>query len=234
MANNGKKLSMGLILIALFTGILVVIFLPIFPGVGAQKANGLDYLDNLYNTISKGSAYYIPKVQKEAKAFEGKTISISLTLPNETVARQVIAVLGAAGATTAASGREVKVSGDWGKIVDAALADSDLMYHNKGEEVKAKYQGMEEKAALHAWWQVFKTAEKDLNRQKLFAEAKIGATAQQKAVECAYNYYGVNPQNIGDKWGLVSFSLVFYVVYTIWYGFGIMFLFEGAGFRLEH
>jgi len=32
----------------------------------------------------------------------------------------------------------------------------------------------------------------------------------------------------------VTFSLVFYVVYTLWYGFGIMFMFEGSGMKLEH
>jgi len=32
----------------------------------------------------------------------------------------------------------------------------------------------------------------------------------------------------------VIFSLVFYVVYTLWYGFGIMYMFEGWGLRLEH
>ena len=36
-----------------------------------SEANGLDYLDSLYNSISKGSAYYIPKFKEEAKAFNG-------------------------------------------------------------------------------------------------------------------------------------------------------------------
>jgi hypothetical protein len=55
-----------------------------------------------------------------------------------------------------------------------------------------------------------------------------------KAVELGYNYYEVDPQKIGDKVGIVIFSLVFYVVYTLWYGFAIMFMFEGWGMRLEH
>lgn len=234
MAGGGKKLTMGLVLMALFTVVLVVIFMPVFPGVGDQKANGLDYLDNLYNTISKGSAYYIPKAKKDAEAFNGKVVEVTLAMPDDKVAAQSAQILTASGATAAAAGKDVKFSGDWGKVLAASLADADLMYHNKGAEIKAKYQGIEERAVLHAWWQVFKAAEKDLNRQSKFAEAKIGTNVQQKAVECAYNYYGVQPQNIGDKWGLVTFSLVFYVVYTMWYGFAIMFLFEGAGFRLEH
>ena len=36
------------------------------------------------------------------------------------------------------------------------------------------------------------------------------------------------------KIGVVIFSLVFYVIYTLWYGFAIMFMFEGWGLKLEH
>jgi hypothetical protein len=28
--------------------------------------------------------------------------------------------------------------------------------------------------------------------------------------------------------------LIFYVVYTLWYGFAIMYMFEGWGLQLEH
>lgn len=77
-------------------------------------------------------------------------------------------------------------------------------------------------------------ADRDLKKQKKFYEAKFLANVQKKAVECAYNYYKIEPQNISDKYGLVIFSLVFYVAYTLWYGFAIMNLFEGVGLRLEH
>ena len=51
-------------------------------------------------------------------------------------------------------------------------------------------------------------------------------------MECAYNYYGIEAQEIRNRWGTVLFSLVFYVLYTIWYGYGIMYIFEGLGFEL--
>ena len=60
------------------------------------------------------------------------------------------------------------------------------------------------------------------------------ALVVKKAVELGYNYYKVEPQKIGNKIGIVIFSLVFYVIYTLWYGFAIMFMFEGWGMRLEH
>jgi hypothetical protein len=57
---------------------------------------------------------------------------------------------------------------------------------------------------------------------------------KEKAVECAYNYYGIEPWKVSEKLGLVVFSLVFYVVYTVWYGYAIIFLLEGWGFTLSH
>ena len=68
----------------------------------------------------------------------------------------------------------------------------------------------------------------------MFKEAKIVAAVQAKAIETAYNYYGIAPQKISDKMGIVLFSLIFYVVYTMWYGYGILFLMEGMGLQLEH
>ena len=75
--------------------------------------------------------------------------------------------------------------------------------------------------------------DKDLKRQKMFEEAKVVTSLKKKAVETSYNYYKIEPQKISDRLWVVVFSLVFYVVYTMWYGFSIMFLFEGWGLQLE-
>ena len=84
------------------------------------------------------------------------------------------------------------------------------------------------------WWQAFKGAEKDLNSQKKFKEAKAVANISKKGIEASYNFYKIEPQSIMDRLGVVIFSLVFYVIYTLWYGFAIMFMFEGWGMQLEH
>ena len=88
--------------------------------------------------------------------------------------------------------------------------------------------------ALYLWWKAMKEMDKDLKRQKLFKEAAMPTLVKKKAVETAYNYFGIAPQSIGDKIGIVIFSLIFYVVYTLWYGFAIMYMFEGYGMQLEH
>jgi hypothetical protein len=211
-----------------FIIVLIIMFSPIFKG-----KNGLDYLDNLYNSISKGSAYYIPKVKKEAAPFKGKSIDVTLSMVSQKEAEQTALLFKAGGAEPIVQEAQLKVAGDLGRILENCLADADAMYHNDGKKVSSKYS-YDEKLALYNWWQALHAMEKDLKKQKKFKEASIVALVVKKAVETSYNYYEIEPQKITDRLGIVIFSLVFYVVYTIWYGFAIMFMFEGWGMRLEH
>jgi len=228
MIAHKKEFFGGLGMLGAFIVVLIIIFMPIFGG-----QNGLNYLDNLYNTISKGSAYYIPKVREATDAFSGHSVSVTLTMAEEERANQTAPLLMKGGALVNVSGAELKVSGDLGKILENCLADADLMYHNKGEALSRKY-GYDERRILLNWWIALHHMEKDLKDQKKFKEAKVVALVVKKAVELGYNYYKVEPQKIGNKIGIVIFSLVFYVIYTLWYGFAIMFMFEGWGLRLEH
>ena len=228
MLVNSKKFFGGLIMMAAFTVVLIIIFSPVFGGV-----NGLDYLDNLYNSISKGSANYIAKVKTETDAFVGNSISVTLDMEKEAKAQKTATLFNASGALVNVSGSKVKVSGDLGAILANCLSDCDRMYHNKGTAIQSKYN-IEPKMALYLWWKALKELDRDLKRQKLFKEAAMPTLVKKKAVETSYNYYGIEPQSIGDKIGIVIFSLVFYVVYTLWYGFAIMYMFEGYGMQLEH
>ena len=228
MIAHKKEFFGGLGMLGAFIVVLIIIFMPIFGG-----QNGLNYLDNLYNTISKGSAYYIPKVREATDAFSGHSVSVTLTMAEEERANQTAPLLMKGGALVNVSGRELKVSGDLGKILENCLADADLIYHNDGEALSRKY-GYDERRILLNWWIALHHMEKDLKDQKKFKEAKVVAVVVKKAVELGYNYYKIEPQGIGDKIGIVIFSLIFYVVYTLWYGFSIMFMFEGWGMRLEH
>ncbi|MFZ5586354.1 MAG: hypothetical protein ACOZHQ_10530 [Thermodesulfobacteriota bacterium] len=234
MAAQGKKLTSGLVLMAAFTVVFIIIFLPLFgKDSHGQAQNGLNYLDNLYNTISKGSAYYIPKVQEDAKKFDGSQVELGLSFKDAKQAELAAKLFSVGGAQVQASAEKLKISGGLGKIFANILADSDEMYHNRGEKVAQKY-GAPERLVLYTWHQALSAMQKELDRQHKFAESKMADTVKTRAVECSYNFYGVQPQSIGDKWGIVIFSLAFYVVYTLWYGFGIMYIFEGIGMRLEH
>jgi len=227
IAKKGEFYS-GAGMMGVFVVVLVVIFMPIFNG-----HNGLNYLDALYNSISKGSAYYIPAMQEEAQPFAGTSVKVDLVMADETQARQSSLLFQKGGALVNVNGPNLAVDGDLGKILAVCLSDADLMYHNNGSDVAAKY-GYGERQVLHNWWAANNAMENDLKRQKQFKAAKMVATVNKKAVETAYNYYQIEPQKISERYGIVTFSLIFYVAYTLWYGFAIMFLFEGWGLRLEH
>jgi hypothetical protein len=228
MIANKTQFFGGLGLMIGFVIVLIIFFSPVFGG-----KNGLDYLDNLYNSISKGSAYYIPKVKKECEAFKGNSVNVTLAMADKTHAQQTAKLFKASDAEVVVAGTDLKVTGDLGMILENCLADADAMYINDSEKVSGKY-GYDEKRAMFNWWKAFEEMEKDLKRQKKFKEAKIVALVVKKAVESSYNYYKIEPQKIGDRWGIVIVSLLFYVIYTLWYGFAIMFMFEGWGMKLEH
>ncbi len=228
MIADRKKFSIGAAMLAGFTVVLVLIFMPLFEG-----RNALNTMDTLYNSISKGSALFIPELRDKAADLNGKSISVTLFMENENDAAETARLFERSEAETERTGAGLKVSGDLGKIVTACLEDTTDMFENKGGKVRARY-GIDEKKALYNWWCALKEMDKDLKRQEQFDEAKFIATVIKKGVECSYNYYGIEPENIVDKIPIVLFSLVFYVVYTIWYGFAIMFIFEGWGLKLSH
>ncbi len=228
MIARKKELAFGAGLLVSFFVVLFIFFSPVFNG-----QNGLDFLDSLYNSISKGSVYYIPKMKDEAKLLNGTPVDVSFRMASPAQAQQTVALFMKAGAMVNVSDATVKVSGDLGKILDSALVDADAMYFNDGKQVADRY-GYNERQALYNWWQAFKGMERDLLNQKKFQEAKTIANISKKAVETSYNYYGIQAQKIMERLGLVIFSLVFYVVYTMWYGFGILFIFEGCGLQIDH
>lgn len=228
MITQKKLFFGGAAMMAGFIVILILMFSPLFNG-----QNGLEYLDDLYNSISKGSAYYIPKLKESVGEFSNTDVELKLSFASAEQASQTAPLFVKAGSTVEVSGDTLSVSGNIGKILSGCLADADLMYHNDGKALVAKYE-YEEKRALYNWWSALKSMEKNLKKQKKFKAAKVVSTIKKKGVETSYNYYQIKPQRISERYGIVIFSLIFYVLYTLWYGFAIMFMFEGWGLQLEH
>jgi len=228
MIENKTQFYTGLGLMAGFIVVLIVFFSPVFGG-----QNGLNFLDNLYNSISKGSAYYIPKVKKEAEGYEGKAISVTIRMADQQQAEEVLKLFEASNAGVSHSGPQLTIDGDLGLVLANCLSDADEMYYNRGESLSAKY-GYDARRAMYNWWKALKETEKELKRQERFKDASIIDLTISKAVESAYNYYGIEPQKITDRLGIVIGSLLFYVIYTVWYGFAFMYMFQGWGMKLEH
>ena len=228
MIARKKEFALGAALLVSFFVILFIFFSPVFNG-----QNGLDYLDSLYNSISKGSVYYIPKMKDEAKTTNGKAVEVSLRMADPAQAQQSSDLV-----------HEDRRHGERDRHHPQGLrrpredprerpVRRRRHVPNDGKKVGDRY-GYNERQALYNWWQALKGVERDLLNQRKFEEAKTIANISKKALETSYNYYGIQAVKIMDRLGLVIFSLVFYVVYTMWYGFGILFMFEGWGLKIEH
>jgi len=236
MVANKKHLAMGLVLLISFVGLFILILLPIFPG----GLNGLEYADELFNKLAKGSSYQIPKLKKEVEKYKGKVLDVVIDAKKPTDkpgdaekrAERIAKVFTINGAKAEIQGSKVYIIGDFGAIMAAALEDSDQMYHNNGDYIKKKY-GVEDdekiKQMFRQWHNAFTGIHKQFMLQKKVEEASFVKKVMTAAIEPAYNFYGIEAVKISEKAGLAAGFLVFYVVYTIWYGYGVLYLFEGLG-----
>jgi hypothetical protein len=229
MSMQAKLKVRGIFMLITFFILLAVIFMPVFPG----KVNGLDYMDNLFNMISKGSSYFIPESMSKSEKFAGKMIDVKIKLDDDARAVETAKLVQMSGGQATVAGKEVAIKGDMALIMKGSLVDSDFMFKNDGKSVADKY-GYPEKQAMFNWHTLFKKISTDLTKQEKFAEAKPFAEIQKKALEPAYNYFGVKAEDWKDNIALVIFALAFYVFYTLWYGFGLMYLFEGLGLKIGH
>ncbi|MBU1248399.1 MAG: hypothetical protein KKB70_06865 [Proteobacteria bacterium] len=229
MIVNRKEFYGGAGMMALFLIILALFFAPLYGG-----HNGLAYLDNLYNSISKNSVNYIDMVQDTAKNVSGTEVDVVLKGNDAAQIEVMTRLLESTGARLVPEDAGLRVTGDLGAILQTAVTDVEDMYHNRGAAVSERRGGLEAREGLYTWWHLLGQLEKQLKKQSLFASAKDVALVITRGVEPAYNYYGVEAQRMSERLGVVIFSLVFYVVYTLWYGFAILFMFEGWGLKIGH
>jgi hypothetical protein len=227
LIRNKKMFSVGAFAATTFLGVLLLIFSPIFSG-----KNGLQFADDSFNRLSKGSSYFIPKVAKSVEALAGRQLRQEIRLDKAEDAADTAKLFAASGATTNVKECSLSVDGDLGTILKSTLTDADAMFKNNGKFVNDKY-GMDEKKAMKVWWTALSKIEKNLKKEKKFAEAKIVTDVNKKAIEPAYNFYTIEGENVADHAGMMSGLLVFYVAYTMWWGYSIFFLFDGLGLSMK-
>ena len=79
MIANPKLFFRGVALMAAFVIVLVAMFLPIFDGY-----NTLEYMDSLFNSVSKGSAYYVADLKAEAEGQRSNAVAMTLAVASVT------------------------------------------------------------------------------------------------------------------------------------------------------
>jgi hypothetical protein len=225
---NKKTLSTGTVLAVTFLGVLWLIFSPIF----GQGRNGLQYSDDMFNKLSKGSSYFIPKVSKSNEKFKGVTVEVAIKLERPEQIPDAMNMLTTAGAEARNASPEIQIRGDLGAFLANILQDADAMYKNDGKKVADRY-GLDEKEVMTTWWNILKGMDKSLKKLGKIKEAQIVSDVMRKTVEPAFNYYKIEAQQVADRAWIMTGLLVFYVIYTMWWGFAIFYIFDGIGLTMK-
>lgn len=230
MIRDSKAFFIGLIMMASFLGIYAYMMSPSF----GNGRNGLEFADDMFNSISKGSVYDV--IQGEVKKIDnwnGTEIEVALKCKDEAQAdRWSKALQKVDGSEVSVDKQNVKVKADLGKLLANISEDCSNMFENKGDVVQQKY-GTDPRDATNRWYSITKAIVKDLEKQERFKESVAINQFQKKVIEPSYNYYGVEAKQVKDNSGVVTFMMVFYLIYTLWYGFAIYYLCQGLGITMS-
>ncbi len=228
LIRHQETMNIGLLLGITFFGILALIFSPVF----GEGRNGLEYSDALFNKLAKGSSYFVPKLTGDLKEIEKEELAVSVKMENPEQAARAAKMFARVAPDTNSQGAVLSIRGNLSKLLGAVLEDSNAMYFNKGDEVREKY-GIDEKEVLATWWDALNRAVKELQKSKKIGQANIILEVMKKGIEPAYNFYKIDPESISEKAFTAMGLLVFYLVYTLWWGFAIFYLFDGVGLSMK-
>ena len=222
------NLSLGVILLACFALVLFLIFMPIF----GNGQNGLAYSDEFFNALAKDSSNHMASMRKLSQTLVGTPFAAQIEMTSSQQAQATQVLYAQAGAQAEVSGSALKISGDLGKVLLKSVNDADALFNEQGEKLADRYH-YGAKMALNNWWYSFNKLDAALKKQKNFKQAKAIAEVQKRALEPAYNFSGISPSGVGENTLLLTLMLGFYVLYTLFYGFGIYEVFEGLGLQME-
>ncbi len=221
---NTKKLLLGIFLLISFGVVLALIFMPIF----GDGKNGLQFSDNFFNSLAKGSSNYMEDMRQVAQAIVGTPFAVEINMDTPERAKRTEVLFSQAGCQVEVSGSKLKISGGLGKVLLKAVADAEVLFNNQGEKLQAAYN-IGGREVVRTWWESLGKVGSALTKQKAFKEARAIDEIQRRALEPGYNFYGITPSKVRDNVGMLTFMLVFYVVYTLWFGYGIFEVFAGFG-----
>ncbi len=226
MIQNRKKFWVGVGGLILFSMILCFWLSP-----WGHHRSGLERVDQLFNQLAKNSTYFIPEAVNLAPKFEGKTVDFGITSrwPGDDARMAQIIQTNLFSAVLLGDGR-VRVKGDLGKMGLAASMDAGLLFKGQETDLRVKY-GVNGKEAVYYWWVAFDGLTRRFIQENRSSEADYTRFLTTRVLEPAYNFAGIETRSIGENIWAVAFFLGFYLLYTLLYGFSILFLFEGFGIQ---
>lgn len=231
-----KEMSKGLILFISFFIIFAAMWANWYGKDETGKGlNAFEAADNLFNSISKGSSYFVDKLSQDNANFTGDTdLDMTVEISDDSMLPMLNTVLSQHIQEVQIIGNNITFQADLVNLIDEILTDSEDLYNNSAAELAARYgvDQDETRAVGYAWYLLLKGMEDTFNNQGDFAQAKHVKEVINRGVEVGYNFYGIEAEKVTSKAGILSFSLVFYVLYTLWWGMAIFYLFEGFGLKM--
>lgn len=222
LIRNKKKFMLGFGMMIAFFAVLFLMFMPIFGGTNAFHA-----ADGLFNSISKASTDYFDEAREELAAATLPPMDKSLEM-EPAIGEGAMNQLNIVGIEASYADGKLTFKGELKTLLTTWIEDAWKMYENDGQAIQDKY-GMDHKRALYNWYQLGDALSKSYNLAGEFDTAKMVDSIKAKTVEVGYNFYGVEPTPASERIGIMLFAMVFYVFYTMWWGYSIFYLCEGVG-----
>ena len=227
LIRNKKYFGFGLGLAVSFILVFIYMFTPTF----GEGRNAFEAADRLFNSISKGSVDFSSDLSEKSRKLAGVAVDIDFSLFSDEMEQFGRKVLSANSLTTGGTEPNQQAVIPLDVMVDAALRDCSLMFNNEEKVLQDKY-GLGGRQVLYTWWNLLHGVDLHLKGKKLFSEAAIVHEIKVKGVEVAYNFFGIGSAEVRTQvWKLFA-SLLFYVIYTMWWGYAIFFMFEGVGLSM--
>lgn len=223
-----KPFYIGAILLAGFFSLFYFLLTPVFSTKDGPKLTGLEYADEVFNCLSKGSSDFFPQTFAAARSMEGKDVSLSAGMPKK-LRVTAVTLLRETGIEPRMDGNRIIFQGNLGRILLAATEDSRLLFNNSGGALIEKYGGLKPLAISGAWWHLLAPTVKKLEIMGKNAESRAVGTVVVRGIEPANNFYGIQALKVSENIPLISGFLLFYIIYTIWYGFAVYEIFKGFG-----
>lgn len=223
LIRDRRKFRLGLAGLAGFAVVLAAWVRPL-----ADGRSGLRWADDLFNQLCKDSADYSAQLCLQAPRFAERRFQVVFTAPSPPAAEKMARLAAAAGATAQAQGARVDMEGRLGPFAAALLEDADLLFRNKDRLLEER-RGMSARETVYWWWMMAEPIYKHYIATGDVGASNFVSALRTRACEPAYNFAGIEPKPVAQAVAPLALLLSFYLVYTVWYGFSILFVCEGLG-----
>lgn len=224
-----KPFYRGVLLLIGFAIVFIIFMQPLFT-VDGEKLTGLQYSDQVFNELSKGSSDFLYMAENASQAMKNHVIHVAFSQADNSLEKLQARLLKNANAQEMQiTDHKMAFTVNLGTLLAQATSDARLLFFNEEDRLFAKYAGINPLEIAKAWWLLLSLIERQLQIHNQQPESAAINTVIRRAIEPGNNYFGIPGMKISENIGLISAFLLFYILYTVWYGFAVYEIFAGLG-----